>query len=259
LLQGEQHPDPMANFLYALKAPESKRQYPRRLKMFFDYLGLNGTVQEQARQFLMKAKTDLQWTQDMLMQFICYQNERVRRGELSPSTIPNYYRATKLFCEMNDVMNLSWKKIARGLSRVRKAANDRAPTLEEIRRLIEYPDRRLKTIVYTMVSSGIRIGAWDYLQWKDVVPILDDKGQSIATKLLVYAGDPEEYYTFVTKEAYDSLKDWMDFRASFGEKISGESWVMRDIWQTTNIKYGANLGLAHITCVLLSPMLSCSQ
>jgi hypothetical protein len=43
-----------------------------------------------------------------------------------------------------------------------------------------------------------------------------------------------------------SLKHWMDFRASYGENISGESSVMRDIWQTTNITYGANLGLA--TC-----------
>jgi hypothetical protein len=77
-----------------------------------------------------------------------------------------------------------------------------------------------------------------------VGPILDDKDQTMAAKLLVYAGDPEEYYNFITKEAYDSLKDWMNFRASYGEKISGESWVMRDIWQTTNITYGANLGLA---------------
>jgi hypothetical protein len=38
----------------------------------------------------------------------------------------------------------------------------------------------------------------------------------------------------------------MEFRASYGENITGESWVMRDIWQTTNITYGANLGLA--TC-----------
>jgi hypothetical protein len=38
----------------------------------------------------------------------------------------------------------------------------------------------------------------------------------------------------------------MDFRTSYSKKISGESWVMRDIWQTTNITYGANLGLA--TC-----------
>ena len=64
---------------------------------------------------------------------------------------------------MNDVV-LNWKKIARGLPRAGKAANDRAPTIEEIRKLVKYPDRRIKAVVYTMVSSGIRIEAWDYLK-----------------------------------------------------------------------------------------------
>jgi hypothetical protein len=36
----------------------------------------------------------------------------------------------------------------------------------------------------------------------------------------------------------------MDFRASYGEKITGESWLMRDLWQTTNMNYGAKWGLA---------------
>jgi hypothetical protein len=36
----------------------------------------------------------------------------------------------------------------------------------------------------------------------------------------------------------------MDFRASYGEKIDGESWLMRDLWQTTNMNYGAKSGLA---------------
>ena len=36
----------------------------------------------------------------------------------------------------------------------------------------------------------------------------------------------------------------MEFRASYGESIDGNSWLMRDIWQTTNINYGAKLGLA---------------
>lgn len=36
----------------------------------------------------------------------------------------------------------------------------------------------------------------------------------------------------------------MDFRQEYGEKISGDSWVMRDIWQTTNVTYGAKWGLA---------------
>ena len=32
-------------------------------------------------------------------------------------------------------------------------------TIEVIQKLVEYPDRRIKPIIYTMASSGIRIGA----------------------------------------------------------------------------------------------------
>ena len=38
----------------------------------------------------------------------------------------------------------------------------------------------------------------------------------------------------------------MDFRTSYGEKITEDSWVMRDLWKTTNITYGAKLGYARI-------------
>lgn len=178
------------------------------------------------------------------MAFVEYEKERARTGEISECTIPNYYRATKLFCEMNDII-LNWKKISRGLPRAGKAANDRAPSIEEIKKIIEYPDRRIKAIVYTMVSSGIRIGAWDYLKWKHVIPVFSENGEEIlAAKLVVYAGDHEQYLTFITPEEFGSLKEWMDFRHSYGEDITGDSWVMRDLWQTTNITYGARLGLA---------------
>jgi hypothetical protein len=64
-----------------------------------------------------------------------------------------------------------------------------------------------------MVSSGVRIGAWDYLRWKHVTPIFEkDSNEVIAAKLTVYAGDSEEYFTFITPEAYRSLNEWMDFR-----------------------------------------------
>jgi hypothetical protein len=82
------------------------------------------------------------------------------------------------------------------------------------------------------------------LQWKHVIPITNSSPEIIAAKLIVYAGDREQYYTFITPEAYSSLKEWMDFRGSYGEKITEESWLMRDIWQTTNVDYGAKWGLA---------------
>ena|SRR5690348_5422858 len=234
----------MAAFMYGLRAPDTIRQYPRRFQYFLNFLSIPGTLEEQAKQFTLRARENLEWAQKSLMSFIDYQKERVKRGEIAESTITNYYKATKLFCVMNDLM-LNWKKISRGLPSGRRAANDRAPTIEEIQKLVEYPDRRIKPVIYTMASSGIRIGAWDYLRWKHIKPITNNKeGQIIAAKLIVYSGDREEYYCFITAEAYTSLKEWMDFRASYGEKISEESWVMRDLWQTTNVDHSSKLGLA---------------
>jgi integrase len=128
---------------------------------------------------------------------------------------------------MNNLI-LNWKRIRRGLPLGREASNDRAPTIEEIQKLVEYPDRRIKAIIYTMVSSGIRLGAWDYLRWKHVTPMTNGFGEVIAAKLTIYPGDREEYYAFITSEAYNALKEWMDFRAEYGEKITGESWVVRE-------------------------------
>jgi integrase len=238
--------DPLNLFKYALKSSESQRQYPGRLKVFLDYLGIGGTIDEQAREFAKKARNNPKWLQESLMKFIVYQKERVSRKEISEGTIGNYYKAIKLFCEMNfDQPIINWKKVARGMPRARKFALDRIPTVEEIRRLCEYPDRRIKAIIYTMASSGIRVGAFNYLQWKHITPLSNSGGDIIAAQMLIYPGDPaEEYYTFCSPEAYNELKNWMQYREDCGEKISGESWLMRDIWQTHRMDYGAKFGLA---------------
>jgi len=102
----------------------------------------------------------------------------------------------------------------------RHSSNDRPPSRDEIIRLLESPDRRIKPIILVMVSSGIRVGAWDSMKWKHIVPIERD-GSIIVAKLIVYPGENEEYSTFVTLEAYRSLVEWVDFRASYGEKITG--------------------------------------
>ncbi|MFL6347774.1 MAG: hypothetical protein ACJ72X_05725, partial [Nitrososphaeraceae archaeon] len=40
---------PLYSFMYALKSSEARRQYPKRLKMLFDYLKLQGPLEEQAK------------------------------------------------------------------------------------------------------------------------------------------------------------------------------------------------------------------
>lgn len=100
---------------------------------------------------------------------------------------------------MNDVA-ITWKKITRGLPKARDFADDRAPTLDEI---IEYPDRRIKSVIYTMSSAGIPLEARNHLRWGQIKPIqTDDK--VVAAKITIYAGDPEEYFSFITSETKTS-------------------------------------------------------
>jgi len=58
-----------------------------------------------------------------------------------------------------------------------------------------------------MISSGIRLGAWDYLQWKHVIPIPNPDNSIAAAKIIIYAGEHDTYYSFITSEAYNALKE----------------------------------------------------
>ena len=69
-------------------------------------------------------------------------------------------------------------------------------------------------------------------------------GELVAAKLVVYEGEPDEYYCFITPEAYNSVKHWMNYREQHGEKITSDSWIMRGLWQTTTMNYGAKFGVA---------------
>jgi hypothetical protein len=192
-----------------------------------------------------KSQTDPKWANNKLMDFVLYQKERVYKDEIVYATIRNYLKTVKLFLEMNsDIPIVNWKRITKGIPSGKSAANDRAPTIEEIKKLVEYPDRRIKPIIYCMVSGGFRIGAWDYLKWKHITPIKNEEnGEIIGAKMVIYAGEPEEYYCFITPEALNSLQSWIDFRSSAGEEIKGESFLMRNLWQTTDFSYGAKWGL----------------
>ena len=66
----------------------------------------------------------------------------------------NLYRPIKTFYEAHDDLpTINWNWIAKGLPRSKSySSSDRAPTLDEIRKLVEYPDRRIKAIVYTMAN-----------------------------------------------------------------------------------------------------------
>jgi integrase len=223
--------DPWMLYLYAMRSPATKQKYLMRLRRFLSFLNLQGVLEDKARIFAEKGKNDSIWAFNSILEFLQVQIERFNRKEITAGTIRNYVKSIKLFCQMADVY-IPWDKITRGLPKGRRYADDRAPTLEEIKKLCDYPDRRIKPLVYIMVSSGIRVGAWDYLHWGNIRPI-QQNGKIVAARMVVYAGEEDDsYLAFMTPLAYRELSEWMKYRSESGEIITDDSWVMRDLWDT---------------------------
>jgi integrase len=235
---------PYENFVFALKSKDSKRQYPNRLDRFLTFMGLQGTIEEKCVKLYELSKNDINLLQSYLIRFINSQKERIENKEIAEGTLRNYIKAIKLFLSMNDII-VNWKKLSKGIPAVWNSTPDRIPTMDEIKKLLEHPDRRIKPIVFTMMSAGFRVGSWDHLKWKHVIPIVKND-IIIAAKIILKNTkiNNKDYFSFITPEAYHTLKDWMDFRKLHGESITGESWLMRDTWQKTDKNHGHRIGLA---------------
>jgi hypothetical protein len=221
--------DPLTEFFDAIRSPLTKDRYEKRLDLFLKHIAMEGsTMKERAGNFAVKAK-DVEWATRTINDYMRFQKERAQKGEIAESTVPNFFKPIKLFCEMNDIM-LNWKKISKRIPRGRSYGNDRAPTREEIRAIVTHPDRRIKPTILLMCSSGIRIGAFDYLSLGDIEAINKD-GQLLAAKIRVYAGTDEEYGTFITPEAHRALEEYKQYRVAQGEKMKSDSPVIRDLFK----------------------------
>jgi hypothetical protein len=127
-------------FVYAIKSPLTRKKYEGNLTKFFDFSHIHGeAIAARCASFEEMSKTNPKWVSLVIINFLQTQKQRVERKEISGATVRNYIKAIRLFCEMCDIL-IAWKKINRGLPKIRRFADDRAPTIEEIQRICEYPD-----------------------------------------------------------------------------------------------------------------------
>ena len=60
----------------------------------------------------------------------------------------------------------------------------------------------------------------------------------MAAKIIVYAEEDEEYPALISKEAFDVLSNWIQYRKNSGELIDENSGLMRDLWDTGAVREG---------------------
>jgi hypothetical protein len=127
--------DAYSVFEYALKAPETKKQWPRRLDAFLTFLQLDGpNVNERSKNLYDLIKTEgKDWIESHIIDFIYFQKQRILDGEITETTINNYIKPLKTICDMNNIL-LNWKYLQKGVPKGHKSALDRNPEFSEIKK-----------------------------------------------------------------------------------------------------------------------------
>ena len=162
----------------------------------------------------------------LLIDYIVKNRERV-----TGATLANKVLDVKAFCDEYS-KQLDWKVIRRKVPATRYVGVDRAPTVEEVRGMLKGCDKRETFVVLAMASSGIRVGAWDWLRVSDLAVL--DSGLGLLT---VYRGEPEEYPALISPEAVAAWEDYRQEREKVGEKVLPGSPLVRDKWDYDGVRY----------------------
>jgi len=193
-------------------ADVSKEQYLNSIKQFLMHEGLNPDslvtfAKERPKEFEDKLISFLQW----------------KEGETSPSTAALIRNSLKRFLDVNYVMGIGWSHIDDHISGRKRYGKDRAPTAEEIGRMVNAADPRVKSIILFLSSSGARVGSLHSLRWRDIAEV-KVKDLTFA-RVTIYRGEKEQYDSFITPEAYEQLLEYRAYRVNIGEKVTPQSPV----------------------------------
>lgn len=79
------------------KGALAKGKYLRRLDNFFEFLELDGTTEQKAKEFVTLAdRNGTTWVSAKLMRYLSYQKDKAERGEITGATIKNYKRSENM-------------------------------------------------------------------------------------------------------------------------------------------------------------------
>jgi len=207
----QQRNDPYQLFLDSFKIKETRRKYNNWLyrflklvpdQLYHEVLGEKPNCQQVstlARCFVELARKNTILAQNIIAEFIKEEKKLVEKGELNPNTLPNHVKPIKSLLDANAIP-IHWKSLYKLFPRPQKT-EDRAYTKEELQKMLEVaPDIVDKLIIQLFSSGGFRLGAWEYFTWKDVIFFKNSDGSYKGAALLIYRGDPESYWTFITPE-----------------------------------------------------------
>ena len=203
------------NFINSIKSDITRQNYQLHVNLYLKFCNLSKL-------------SDLLTIQEPQKQIINYIMSLRKRG-LASNSISTMINAIYHFYDMNDVV-LNKKKINMFKGESSRKVTDRAYTHDEISKILNVSDLRMKAIVLLMGTAGLRIGAVPQLRLRNL-----EKINSIY-KIVVYEGSKEEYYTFCTPECAASIDTYLEYRMQNGEKLQKDSFLIRDQFDITDLE-----------------------
>ena len=137
----------------------------------------------------------------------------------NPNSVPSMFRGIKHFCVMNRIL-LNWDVIYRMFPSPKKPPGLRAYASEDVRKILGCTKNlRDKALIHFLASTGARIGVFDHdLRMEHL-----HRMPHSCTAVRVYAGEVEEYWTFLTPQASGALEDYHRERGRHGEVIDPDT------------------------------------
>jgi integrase len=206
-----------SNFINAVKSLESRRTYSGHIVRFLRYLCFQSTDD------LIKL------TGPEIEQKIISYIVHMVKNKLATGTIDTFCGAIFTFYEMNDIIAINKKKIKRYIPEKQKKFRDRSYTREEIAKLLNTSDLRFRTIVLTLSSTGIRIGALSILKLRDIRKV------NSTYRFTIYENTKDEYFTSCTPECAEAIDQYLDFRKRMGEPLNPDSPLIREEFDINNL------------------------
>ena len=236
--------DAWDRFTDGLHNQATERLYGHRMNAFLTYIYEGKTlrpaqghrlpkVDEEKRRALAKkfAKEPIDKAEEHISLYIHHLKERVKAKEIQESTIAPSVNPIRKFCRMNRMKGIDWEYVSETVPPSRKDAKDSTPTLDDIRKLLNLCSLRLKVVILMLLSTGMRLGAFNYLHVGDITEV--DVGDSYKIgRVVVYKGDREEYVAFCTPECLAAFNEYIEFRRRHGEAVTSQSPAVRDAFDS---------------------------
>jgi len=200
----------MLLFEQTIKSKYTLRNYREHLKRFLEFTKL-----KDYDSLLKLSKDDIQI---LIEDYVMYLKKTV-----NPNSVDTMMRGVKHFFVINKV-GLYWELVHKLYPEKIKASGFMPFTTKDVQSMLTATtSKRNKAIIHFLASTGSRIGVFDYgLSMKH----LKNMGNSCMA-VLIYADEKDEYWSFLTPEATDSLNDYFQQRQDDGEKFTDDSPIFR--------------------------------